>query len=143
MNRKSRILPSIFRVLLFALAAATALLSQSKSGQADTLEAQIRRIMDRPEFAHSTFGIEIYSMDSGSLLYQLNPDKLLVPGSTTKLVTEGTALELFGGDYRFHTYVYRTGPIDQKGVLEGDLVLVASGDLNLSGRIQSDGTLAF
>ena len=143
MNRKSLIFPYIFQVLLFLLATATGLLSQSKSGQADTLEAQIRRIMDRPEFAHSTFGIEIYSMDSGSLLYQLNPDKLLVPGSTTKLVTEGTALELLGGDYRFHTYVYRTGPINQRGVLEGDLVLVADGDLNLSGRIQSDGTLAF
>src|SRR5262249_42942959 len=38
--------------------------------------------------------------------------------------------------------VYRTGPI-KNGKLEGDLVLVASGDPNLSGRIQPDGTLAF
>src|SRR5256885_9707793 len=99
--------------------------------------------MSRPEFAHSTFGIEFYSLDSGKVLYQLNPDKLLVPGSTTKLLTEGTVLELLGGDYRFHTRVYRTGPIKKGGVLEGDIVLLASGDPNLSGRIQPDGTLAY
>ena len=108
-----------------------------------TLEARLQAVMSRPEFAHSTFGIEFYSLDSGKVLFQLNPDKLLVPGSTTKLLTEGTVLELLGGDYRFHTRVYRTGPIKKGGVLEGDIVLHASGDPNLSDRIQPDGTLAY
>jgi D-alanyl-D-alanine carboxypeptidase/D-alanyl-D-alanine-endopeptidase (penicillin-binding protein 4) len=39
--------------------------------------------------------------------------------------------------------VYRTGSIDRNGTLHGDIVLLASGDPNLSGRIQRDGTLAF
>ena len=108
-----------------------------------TLEARLQAVMSRPEFAHSTFGIEFYSLDSGKVLFQLNPDKLLVPGSTTKLLTEGTVLELLGGDYRFRTRVYRTGPIKKGGVLEGDIVLHASGDPNLSDRIQPDGTLAY
>jgi len=38
--------------------------------------------------------------------------------------------------------VYRTGPI-RNGVLDGDLVLVASGDPNLSGRLRADGRYAF
>src|SRR5256885_13008816 len=99
--------------------------------------------MSRPEFAHSTFGIEFYSLDSGKILYQINPDKLMVPGSTTKLLTEGTILESLGGDYRFHTRVYRNGTIKKDGTLDGDIVLVASGDPNLSGRIKPDGTLAY
>src|SRR6266704_609504 len=41
------------------------------------------------------------------------------------------------------THIYRTGPVDSKGRLKGDLVLVASGDPNLSNRIQPDGSLAF
>src|SRR5206468_7427357 len=57
--------------------------------------------------------------------------------------TEGTALALLGADYRFHTRVYRTGPVSSDGTLQGDLILVASGDPNLSGRIQPDGSLAF
>src|SRR5467141_1076502 len=107
------------------------------------LEQRIKKIMSRPEFAHSRFGIEFYSLDSEKVLYELNSQQLFVPGSTTKLLTEGTALELLGGDYRFHTRVYRTGPIKNDGTLDGDLVLVASGDPNLSNRIQPDGTLAF
>ena len=59
------------------------------------------------------------------------------------MLTEGTALALLGADYRFHTRVYRTGPIEADGTLKGDLVLVASGDPNLSGRIQSDGTMGY
>jgi len=114
------------------------------SAQSDaSLPQRIQNIMARPEFAHSRFGIEFVAADTGDVLYQLNPQELFVPGSTTKLLTEGTALELLGPDYRFHTRIYRTGPIQKNGVLKGDLVLVASGDPDLSNRIQPDGTLAF
>jgi D-alanyl-D-alanine carboxypeptidase/D-alanyl-D-alanine-endopeptidase (penicillin-binding protein 4) len=77
------------------------------------------------------------------MIYAMNEQQLFVPGSTTKLLTEGTALELLGGDYRFHTRVYRTGKLKSNGTLKGDLVLVGSGDPDLSNRIQADGTLAF
>src|SRR5947209_9341037 len=110
---------------------------------AATVNDRIEAIMKRPEFVHSAFGVEFYSLDSKKVLYQSNPDKLLVPGSTTKLLTEGTALELLGGDYRFHTRIYRTGAIKKDGMLDGDLILVASGDPNLSNRVQPDGTLTF
>jgi len=110
--------------------------------QSATLPDRVRHVMSRPEFAHASFGIEFYSLDSDRVVYEVNSDKLMVPGSTTKLLTEGTILELLGGDYRFHTRVYRTGAIKKDGVLDGDIVIVASGDPNLSGRIQPDGTLA-
>ena len=111
--------------------------------QAGTLAGRIQTIMDRPEFRHAFFGIEIYSLDTGKPIYTLNAEKLFTPASTTKLLTEGTALELLGADFRFHTSIYRTGPINADGTLDGDLVLVPSGDPNLSGRINADGTLAF
>ena len=111
--------------------------------QAPTLSQRIQRIIDRPEFRHALFGIEFYSLDSRAPIYTLNADKLFVPASTTKLFTEGTALELLGADYRFHTRVYRTGTLKADGTLDGDLVLVASGDPDLSARVRPDGTLAF
>jgi len=111
--------------------------------QSKELAQGIQKIIDRPEFRHALFGIEFYSLDSHKVLYSLNADKLFTPGSTTKLLTEGTALSLLGADYRFHTRVYQTGRLDTDGVLDGDLILVASGDPNLSGRIREDGTLAF
>ncbi|MHB8502406.1 MAG: D-alanyl-D-alanine carboxypeptidase/D-alanyl-D-alanine endopeptidase [Candidatus Acidiferrales bacterium] len=116
-----------------------ALLAQSNASLAE----RVQKVMNRPEFAHANFGIEFYSLETGKVIYSVNPNKLFVPASTTKTLTEGTVLAKFGADYRFHTRMYRTGPIDRKGTLKGDLVLVASGDPDLSNRIQPDGTLAF
>src|SRR5271170_8133027 len=89
-----------------------------------SLEQRIKGVMDRREFAHARFGIQFISASTGAVLYELNAQQLFVPGSTTKLVTEGTALELLGADYRFHTRIYRTGPVQKDGTLNGDLVLV-------------------
>src|ERR1700719_1015981 len=71
----------------------------------DTLEQRIKKIMDRPEFAHSRFGLEFITADSGEVVYKLNSPQLFVPGSTTKLLSEGTMLEILGADYRFHTKI--------------------------------------
>jgi PBP4 family serine-type D-alanyl-D-alanine carboxypeptidase len=136
MPRRPIIFLSLTVALLFAAIAAIA---QST----DSLDQRIKKVMARPEFAHSRFGLKFIDASTGATVYELNSQQLFVPGSTTKLLTMGTALELLGDDYRFHTRIYRTGPIEKDGTLKGDLVLVASGDLNLSNRIQPDGTLAF
>jgi len=132
------------------VASAVLLASMSVAGAVDSpqnapasLAERIRQVVNRPEFKHATFGVEFYSLDQQKPVFSLNPEELFTPASTTKLLTEGTALALLGADFRFHTRVYRTGELDPSGVLHGDIVLVASGDPNLSGRIQPDGTLAF
>ncbi len=135
-------------LLGFVLAAALALTAASPEASAQpaapkTFNEALRTVMSRPEFRHASFGVEIYALDQQKPVFALNPHALFTPGSTTKLLTEGAALLLLGADYRFHTPVYRTGEIGPDGVLVGDLVLVASGDPNLSNRAQPDGTLAF
>jgi len=109
----------------------------------NALASRINAIVNRPEYRHAFFGIEIFSLDTHESIYQLNADKFFVPGSTTKLLTEGTVLELLGADHRFHTRVYRTGPVRRDGTLDGNLVLAAAGDPDLSNRVQPDGSLAF
>jgi len=105
-------------------------------------DRRIQAVMDRPEFKHALWGMEFYDLDAKRTIAGLNADRLFTPGSTTKLLTMGTALEVLGATHRFRTPVYRTGPL-RNGVLEGDLVLVASGDPNLSGRARADGSYAF
>jgi PBP4 family serine-type D-alanyl-D-alanine carboxypeptidase len=124
-----------FAAVVFSQAA----FAQQNSALADS----IQKVIDRPEFKHSNFGVEFYDLASGAVLYSLNADKMFTPASTTKILTEGALLAKLGKDYRFHTSIYRTAPIDRKGKLKGDLILVASGDPNLSNRIQPDNTLAF
>ncbi len=98
--------------------------------------------MAQPPYRRSRFGMKFVSLKDGRTLYEHAPDQLFATGSVGKLFPTGTALATMGPDFRFRTRVYRAGPVAD-GVLKGDLVLVASGDPNLSGRIQADGTLVY
>jgi N-acyl-D-amino-acid deacylase len=143
-QRGSRVSGVSFIVILFAaLLAASASRAQSPVSTSSVLTERIQKVMARPEFAHANFGIEFYDLATGKAVYALNPAKLFVPASTTKTLTEGAVLAKLGADYRFHTRIYHIGSVDKKGTLKGDLILVASGDPNLSNRIQPDNTLAF
>jgi D-alanyl-D-alanine carboxypeptidase/D-alanyl-D-alanine-endopeptidase (penicillin-binding protein 4) len=126
-------------MLCAMLLAAMPALAQNPS----PLQQRIRQITTRPVFKHSTVGVEVYDLTTHQLLVAMNQDKLFTSGSTTKVITEGAALALLGPDYRFRTRVYSTGSITPDGTLQGDLVLVASGDPNLSGRVEDNGTLDF
>jgi len=129
------------RISQFTMVAAVAL--SAAWAQPPSLEQRIAAITSRPEFLHARFGMELWPLDADQPAYRLNEQQFFVAASTTKLLTEGTALSLLGPDYRFHTRVFRTGAIDGSGTLRGDLILAAAGDPNLSNRIQPDGTLAF
>src|SRR5260370_20901981 len=131
------------RPVLCLLLLSTLLIAKVSAQSDASLPQRIQKVISRPEFAHANFGIEFYSLDTGNVIYALNTDKLFVPASTTKIRTQGALLANLGPAYRLHTRVYRTGPIDKHGTLKGDLILVASGDPNLSNRVQPDGTLAF
>jgi len=116
---------------------------QARAQSETSLAQRIQRSSAAPNSLTPISASSSIRSNTGKVIYALNADKLFVPASTTKILTEGTLLAKLGADYRFHTRIYRTGPVDSKGKLKGDLILVASGDPNLSNRIQSDGTLAF
>ena len=107
------------------------------------IASDVNAILKRPSLQATTLGIAFYDLDARKMVYARDAGKFYVAASTTKVVTEATTLALLGPAYRFTTNVYRTGPVDQAGVLHGDVVLRASGDPDLSNRIQADGTLAF
>lgn len=125
-----------------ALALALPLLAAGPSAGTHSLAGTIGHLTSAPRYARGFFGIAVYDLDRGRMLYAQNAEHFFVPASTTKTLTEGTALGVLGPDFRFTTPVYRTGPVTD-GVLNGDVVLVASGDPDISQRIQPDGTLAF
>lgn len=107
------------------------------------LALAIAALLRAPAYAHASVGIAVYDLDRRRMLYALAADRLYDPASTTKLFTTGSALAALGPQFRFTTPVYRTADVDARGTLRGDLVLVASGDPNLSQRIQPDGSLAY
>ncbi len=127
------------RLPLLLLAAA--LIPAAAHGQ-PAPHPRVRAVMERPTFAHAQWGLEVLDIAADRIVMSHNGDRLFVPGSTTKVVTMATALATLGAEHRFTTRVVRTGPV-VNGVVQGDLILVASGDPNLSGRLRPDGSLAF
>ncbi len=102
----------------------------------------IEQVTSEPRYERSVWGHSIKDLSTGEVLLDQSSDKLFVPGSILKTFSTATALDSYGPDYRFRTPAYQTDAPDQ-GVLDGNLVLVASGDLSLGLREQSDGTMAF
>jgi len=110
------------------------------SGQ--PLPDAIAPVMNQPRYAEYTqWGIYAADRETGEAVYDLNSIQRYVPGSTTKLFPAAAALTRYGPDFRFQTPVYRRGDI-VGGALDGDLILVASGDITMGGRDRPDGTLA-
>ena len=119
-------------------AEANALITRIKNNK--VLDSVIKDIISRPEFTEAVWGIEFYLPETNEMVYSINREQYYRPASALKVFTAGTVYDALGADFRFHTPIYRTGPIEN-GVLKGDLVLQASGDLLLGGRVNSDGTI--
>jgi D-alanyl-D-alanine carboxypeptidase/D-alanyl-D-alanine-endopeptidase (penicillin-binding protein 4) len=110
--------------------------------RADDLADKIRSVTDASEYKAARWGILAVNCESGKTVYERNSDKLFLPASVTKLYTCATALCELGPDFRFETPVYRRGEVKDK-VLDGDLILVARGDLTFGGRRGKGGTTLF
>ena len=104
------------------------------------LRRQIDAILAAPALARSTWGILVRSTKSEDVLYSWNPGKLLMPGSTMKVVTLAAAADRLGWDHVYDTRLLAAGTIDAgAGILDGDLVVVGSGDPSI---VDADGTAA-
>jgi D-alanyl-D-alanine carboxypeptidase len=102
----------------------------------------IKIVFDKPFYSDAIWGLRVDDLDSGRTLIGLQPDCLLFIGSVRKIFSVGELLNEIGPGHRYNTPVIRRGEVTADGILNGDLVLVASGDLTMGGRTNSDGTIA-
>lgn len=76
------------------------------------------------------FSFSLFDLTTRTVIEDRNPTFPMTPASVTKTITALYALDTLGPDHRFETRVLATGPINN-GVLQGDLILVGSGDPTL------------
>jgi D-alanyl-D-alanine carboxypeptidase/D-alanyl-D-alanine-endopeptidase (penicillin-binding protein 4) len=110
---------------------------------AETLEQQVDAVLRSPGYESGHWGLLVVDQKTGRTVYERNADQLFCPASVTKLFTTAAALTDLGAEHRFITPVVRRGEVGKDGVLHGDLILVARGDLCLGGRTGKDGSLQF
>lgn len=128
------------RVVVLAL---SVLLAGVSAPAFDELPQAARELMAEPRFKHAHWGLLVTDLKTGAVLYEVNPDRLFVPASTTKCFSVACALDELGADYRFETPVFLRGTLKEDGELQGDLILRASGDLTMGGRTLPDGRIDF
>jgi D-alanyl-D-alanine carboxypeptidase/D-alanyl-D-alanine-endopeptidase (penicillin-binding protein 4) len=102
----------------------------------------ITQIMQKPAYANATWAMQVVDLDTGRVIYDLNSGSQMFIASVRKLFSTGNALDILGAQYKHVTPVYKQGTVDANGVLTGNLIMVASGDLTMGGRANADGTIA-
>ncbi len=102
----------------------------------------ITQIMQKPAYANAIWAMQVVDLDTGRVIYDLNSGSQVYIASVRKLFSTGNALDVLGARSTHVTPVYKQGNVDANGVLTGNLIMVASGDLTMGGRANPDGTIA-
>jgi D-alanyl-D-alanine carboxypeptidase/D-alanyl-D-alanine-endopeptidase (penicillin-binding protein 4) len=107
------------------------------------LGPKVAKIMDSSFYRYGEWGYLEVDPSNGHTVRALGPpNRLYIPGSSTKLFSVSAALDDLGFDHRFKTPVYAQGSV-KDGTLSGNLVFVASGDLTMGGRTTPNGTVSY
>lgn len=101
--------------------------------------ADVRSIFGKPVYKNATWALRV--LDGSKVLVDFHSDRKLFIGSVRKVFSVGELLDAVGANRRYNTPVYRFGRVNG-GVLHGNLVIVASGDLTMGGRTNPDGSIA-
>jgi D-alanyl-D-alanine carboxypeptidase/D-alanyl-D-alanine-endopeptidase (penicillin-binding protein 4) len=98
------------------------------------LAASLSALFNTPELAHAHLGVLVRSLLTGETIYSLNERRMMVPASNQKLLTVAAAARKLGWDFRYTTRVLATGTLQPNGTLDGNLVVVGSGDPTVNPR---------
>ncbi|WP_454781032.1 D-alanyl-D-alanine carboxypeptidase/D-alanyl-D-alanine endopeptidase [Legionella sp. WA2022007384] len=125
------------KILFNKLTILLILLPVTSSNATKLLPQDMLNVMHQPRYQNAQWWIEVKDLNTQENIYQLNSNHLLMPASVTKLFSSAAALNVLGNDYRFKTPVYFIGQKDNN-ILNGNLILVGKGDLELGGRVHED-----
>src|SRR6185437_8605448 len=120
-------------VLLGAMCLPAGAKTRHRRHRPKPLKVQIAKLLNDPAVSRAHWGIFVTKMD-GKPIYALNEAQLFQPASNAKLFTTATALALLGPAATYETRVVARGVFGGASKLTGDVVLIGSGDANLSGR---------
>ena len=129
--------------MLASLLLAGACSSDAGGNEAATTEIgrvpeSAQEIMQKPVYDSARWIYYVADAQTGDVLLANRPDEMVFTGSTAKNFVVGAVYDTIGPDTTLTTPVFATTPISD-GVVTGNVVLVASGDLALGGRNALEG----
>ena len=133
MRRKIAFFGFVFFFVQFVKAQSDSLLN--------TIEMAIVELQQDTTLQYANISFVVKNLEKDSVIASINPEKLLVPASTMKVITTATALELLSSFHTFKTEVYHDGYIDSNCVLHGNIYIKGKGDPTLGSRYFTKGNL--
>lgn len=99
----------------------------------------IRDVLGREPIDQLHMGVYAIDLSSGRTLFSHNAHRKFIPASNQKILVTATAMSLLGPDHRFRTEIWATGETVGSFV-DGDVVVVGSGDPTFSDRYWASGS---
>lgn len=120
----------------------SALISNSVTAQLRALSKKnhivnktLKEVVEYKPFNSAILAFYAIDLKSGEDISSWNSEKILKPGSTHKLITTASALELLGSQYTFKTKLMYSGSIDSNSnTLNGNLYIIGGGDPTLGSK---------
>lgn len=106
------------------------------------LNAPVASLITAAKLKNASVSVSVIDLATGQVLCAIDDQRPMTPASNLKLITTGAAFLILGDHYNFTTTLYTSGDIDKTGALQGDLVVIASGDPAISGREHAGKTTA-
>ena len=107
-----------------------------------TLRRDLSALLNTESLRRAEWSILVVSLEEGDTLFAQDEDRFLAPASNMKIATTAAALHFLGPLFRYKTFVYADGPLEE-GILRGDLILYGTGDPGISERFYRNRTDVF
>ncbi|MEE9444315.1 MAG: D-alanyl-D-alanine carboxypeptidase/D-alanyl-D-alanine-endopeptidase [Cocleimonas sp.] len=92
------------------------------------LPESVSKLLKKYKISADNLSVYIRDLNADKPLLEHQSDKMRSPASTMKLLTTYAGLKGLGPNYAWRTEAWVRGKIDDKGVLDGDLILKGYGD---------------
>lgn len=103
------------------------------------LNQEIENLKTDPALKHSVWSICVMPVKKDTIIAEYNSTASLIPASTLKIVTTGTALAMLGKDFRFETKIQYDGIFDTvSGTIKGNVYITGGGDPTLESEYFKD-----
>jgi D-alanyl-D-alanine carboxypeptidase/D-alanyl-D-alanine-endopeptidase (penicillin-binding protein 4) len=141
-DRRSRPTRGLGRIACVALLSSLLACASLGGGRSEGVDRDaIDAVVDSSPLDRAHFGILAVDAETGRTLYERSADQWFVPASGQKILVTAAAWSLLGPEYRFRTEVWVTGR-STDGRVDGELVVLGSGDPSFSARYWDSGSNA-
>lgn len=107
------------------------LLAKGQQTNASKIKQAFEGFSRDEALAHASYSLTVLNVNSGEVVFASEPDRGLVPASTLKVITTVTGYQVLGPSFQYETRLGITGTLLPGGKLNGDLILIGSGDPSL------------